>query len=90
MRSLARLLLAALPISLACSLGSGATPSAVPAPIPTTGPVPGETPASAEPAEAIRITAPGQSSRLVSPMSVHVTTALPAFENTLTLPRASG
>ncbi|MFA5787388.1 MAG: Gmad2 immunoglobulin-like domain-containing protein [Actinomycetota bacterium] len=85
MRSLARLLLAVLPMLFACSLASGATPSAVPAPIPTTGPFPDETPASAEPAEAIRITAPGQSSRLVSPMSVHVTTTLPAFENTLTL-----
>jgi len=85
MRSLPRLLLAALPILLACSLGSGATPTAVPASTPTTGPLPGETPVAAEPAEAIRITAPGQSSRLVSPMNVHVTTTLPAFENTLTL-----
>jgi hypothetical protein len=82
MRSLPSLLLATLPILFACSLGSGATPSV---PIPTTGSAPDGTPTSAEPAEAIRITAPGQASRLVNPMSVHVTTMLPAFENTLTL-----
>ncbi len=85
MRSLPRLLLATLPILFACSLGSGATPSAMPTPIPTADPVPGETPAPAEPVEVIRITTPGQGSRLVSPMNVHVTTTLPAFENTLTL-----
>jgi hypothetical protein len=44
-----------------------------------------DTPVPAEPLEAIRITAPGPGSRLVSPMTVRAVTTLPAFENTLTL-----
>lgn len=88
MRSPPRLLLATLPLLFACSLTSGATPAATLAltvTVPKASPAPSETPASAEPAEAIRITAPGPGSRLVSPLAVHVTTTLPAFENTLTL-----
>jgi len=87
MRHLPRLLPLALPIVLcACALASGAVPAATPEVAVTEVPLaPSNESAPEEPAEAIRITAPGPGSRLVSPMTVRAVTTLPAFENTLTL-----
>ena len=87
MRLLPRLLAVALLILLpACALASGTTPAVTPTVVATEAlPVPSDVPAPEEPAEAIQITAPGPGSRLVSPMTVHAVTTLPAFENTLTL-----
>jgi Immunoglobulin-like domain of bacterial spore germination len=88
MRLLARLGTLILPLALsACALPpGGALPAATPTAASTEiGPVPTDAPALAEPSEAIQITAPGPASRLVSPLTVQAVTALPAFENVLTL-----
>ena len=88
MRLLPRLLTVALPILLlACGLPlAGTEPAATPMATSTEArPAPSDAPVLEEPAEAIQITAPGPGSRLVNPVTVRVVTALPAFENTLTL-----
>lgn len=86
MRPALRILVATLPMLLACSLASGELPSAAPATRAATASVtPPTALAPALPPEAIQILEPGPGSRLVSPMTVRVQTTRPAFEQTLTL-----
>ena len=80
MRAFVRILAAAPPLLLACSLLSGGAATVTP----TTAPIETEAPPGAS-AEAIQILEPGPGSLLVSPLNVRVQTALPAFESTLTL-----
>jgi len=86
MRALPRILAAAPPLLLACSLLSAGPATVTPlAGTPTNSAAPAtESPPDAS-GEAIQILEPGPGSRLVSPLSVRVQTRLPAFERTLTL-----
>jgi len=85
-RALVRILAAALPLLLACSLLSGGPLAVTPAAgTPTTATALATEPPPDASSEAIQILEPGPGSRLVSPLSVRVRTRLPAFERTLTL-----
>jgi len=84
-RALVRILAAALPLLIACSLLSVGPATITPvAGTPTATAIATETPPAAS-GEAIQILEPGPGSRLISPLSVRVQTTLPAFERTLTL-----
>lgn len=85
MRALVRILAAALPLLLACSLLSSGPENVTPAAGTPTTPAPETEAPPAASGEAIQILEPGPGSRLVSPLSVRVRTRLPAFERTLTL-----